>query len=65
VVAACCLRQVCEAAALGDDDVRAIAAGKLLVLRCCFVVQLLVQILVVVANIQMRTLKTEVAKGSM
>ena len=27
--------------------------------------QLLVQILVVVANIQMRTLKTEVEKGSM
>ena len=27
--------------------------------------QLLVQILVVVANIQMRTLKTEVGKGSM
>ena len=30
-----------------------------------WVKQLLVQILVVVANIQMRTLKTEVEKGSM
>ena len=34
-------------------------------LACAWVKQLLVQILVVVANIQMRTLKTEVEKGSM
>ena len=36
---------------------------KLLARACAK--QLLVQILVVVANIQMRTLKTEVEKGSM
>ena len=36
---------------------------KLLAKACAK--QLLVQILVVVANIQMRTLKTEVEKGSM
>ena len=32
---------------------------------CAWVKRALVQILVVVANIQMRTLKTEVEKGSM